>query len=75
MIDLDSKYLLVVTDDILEDSDQALAAIGEPDNSFRKMIDVSAEYRAANLTPIVVYDFKTQTMLCIVKELYGKKLH
>ena len=69
------KYYLVVPEEYLEDGAKLMEEEGIQDNAFRKMIDVSREYKQANLTPVVVYDFNSQSMICIVKELYGKKLH
>ena len=70
-----NKSYVVIPEHILFESAEALFLVGEPDNSFQRMIDVSAEYREANLTPIVVYDKETNSMYCIVKELIGAKLH
>jgi len=69
------KYYLIVPQEYLEDGAKLMREEGEEENAFQKMIDVSKEYKQANLTPIVVYDFNTRSMICIVKELYGKKLH
>jgi len=69
------KYYMVVPEEYLEDGAALLDQEGSPNNAFRKMIDVSMEYREANLTPVVLYDFRTQSLICIVKELIGKKLH
>lgn len=74
-MEYDPSVYVVVTEDILRESCEQLTLEGEPNNSFRKMLDVSDEYKAANLTPIVLYDLRSNSMYCIVKELVGKKLH
>lgn len=47
----------------------------EEQNTFRKMIGISQEYIAANLTPTVLYDMVDHSLLCIVEELQGATLH
>jgi len=74
MEDLEKNYLFI-PEEYLEDGAALLESEGEYDNSFRKMLNAAKDYRAANLTPIILYDFGSNSMVCIVKELYGKKLH
>jgi hypothetical protein len=70
-----SKNLLIVHENALKKSSQIMIEYGEEDNSFKRMLDVCDEYRAADLTPIVIFNLESGDMFCIVKELYGKKLH
>ena len=72
--ELDRLYM-VIPQNILEESATCLEQEGETDSSFHKMLDVINEYKAANLTPVVLYDVRGNSMCCIVKELAGKKLH
>ena len=66
---------VVVSEEILEKAAKVMLDEGENNSSFQRMIDVSTEYKAANLTPVVLYNVNTKSFFCIVKELYGKKLH
>ena len=66
---------IIIPEDILEESASQMASEGKLDNSFQKMVDVIYEYKAANLTPIVLYNIHNNSMYCIVKELLGKNLH
>ena len=70
-----TKNLVVVTEDMLKKSSAVMHEFGEEDNSFERMLSVCDEYRAADLTPIVIFNLETGDMFCVVKELYGKKLH
>lgn len=69
------KMCIVVPYDYLVDGVSLMEQEGEYDSAFRKMLDVSDEYIAANLTPIVIYDLSNNSLFCIVKELIGKKLN
>lgn len=76
MEEIKSKYYIVVPYDTLQEAASMMTEEdGTSDNSFQKMLDVSDEYIAANLTPIVLYDLRNKELYCIVKEYYGKKLH
>lgn len=44
-------------------------------SSFQRMLATSEEYRAANLTPMFLYDYDKMLLYCFCKETYGKKLH
>jgi len=69
------KMCMVIPQDYLEEAVVLMEAEGEYDSAFKKMLDVSNEYIAANLTPIVIYDLSNHSLFCIVKELIGKKLN
>ena len=69
-----SAYI-VVPFDVIEESVAQMEEEGEFDSSFRKMLDVANEYKAAELTPIILYNIEENSLYCIVKELVGKKLH
>lgn len=69
------KQYIVVPYRTLKEAAQLMEEIGEEQNSFVRMLDASDQYIAADLTPVVLYDMENHTMICIVKELYGKKLH
>lgn len=76
MEEIKSKYYIVVPYDTLKEAAEIMVnEDGESNNSFQKMLDVSNEYIAAELTPIVLYDLRNRELYCIVKEYYGKKLH
>ena len=66
---------IIIPEDVLFESAAQMADEGEPESSFQQMVDVVIEYKAANLTPIVLYNVHDRSMYCIVKELIGKKLH
>jgi len=66
---------VIIPEDILLESAAQMASEGNPENSFQKMVDVIYEYKAANLTPIVLYNIHDNSMYCVVKELLGKNLH
>lgn len=44
-------------------------------SSFEKILATSQEYRAANLTPMFLYDHEKMLLYCFCRETYGKKLH
>lgn len=48
---------------------------GSSDNTFRKMIGISHEYIAANLTPTILYDLEDHSLICVVEELQKATLH
>lgn len=75
-MDKDSLTAYVVVPlDVIEESVKEMEKEGEFDSSFRKMLDVANEYKAAELTPVILYNIEENSLYCIVKELVGKKLH
>ena len=72
--DQETDYIYV-PDEYIEQVAAFMEEEGEFNSSFHKMLQVSKEYRDAELTPYVVYDLKKRALICLVKELYGKKLH
>jgi len=73
-LDLDNQYIHV-PEEYLEQGVEIMEREGDFDSSFHKMVQICKEYREAELTPLVVYDLTNGNLLCVVKELYGKKLH
>lgn len=75
VIDYLEENFVIIPESVLKRSAKALEEIGEPENNFRNMLNIAEEYKKAELTPVIAYNFDTGMMICIVKELYGKKLH
>lgn len=65
----------IMSEQMLREASAYMEMLGEETSSFKKMVDCIDQYREANLTPIVLYNHRENTFYCIVKELYGKKLH
>ena len=75
MVDGVKRGYVIIPEDILFESANQMAEEGEINSSFQKMVDAVNEYKAADLTPIVLYNIYDNSMYCVVKELLGKKLH
>ena len=73
--DLEAGLYVPVSEEYLIQGAEIMEKEGVANSAFHKMLDVSNEYKAANLTPFVVYDCGANALICLVKELYGKKLH
>lgn len=72
------KTYTLIPEEALEEAAELMEKdpeFADQDNSFRKMLKTAQEYRAANLTPIIVYDFERGNLYCIVKELQGVTIH
>jgi hypothetical protein len=47
----------------------------DDDSSFGRLLKVSDEYKAANMTPVFILDKDNMTIYCAARETLGKKLH
>lgn len=45
------------------------------ESGIRDVLSAADEYRAANLTPIFIFDQHNMDVLVVCKETFGKRLH
>jgi len=67
-------------DGFVEISEKIIVAAWEAldrdeESSFGRLLQVSDEYKAANMTPVFILDQINQTIYCTAKETFGKKLN
>ena len=73
---LQDGFYVIVSEEMLKKSAEYIEQEdGNYNSAFHKMIQTSQEYKDAGLTPFVVYEYDSGNLVCLVKELYGKKLH
>jgi hypothetical protein len=48
---------------------------GDPNNNFKQILDASAKFKEAGMTPVYLYDTQKMHISLIALETYGKKLH
>lgn len=65
--------LVEVAEDVIVAAWEALDQ--DDDSSFGRLLKVSDEYKAANMTPIFILDKTNMTIYCAAQETLGKKLH
>jgi|APCry1669192010_1035390.scaffolds.fasta_scaffold00377_3 hypothetical protein len=68
-----SQNLIIVPENIVMDAWNAVD--NEEDSGFKKVLDASAAYKDAGMTPIFIFDTKNGDIYCCAKETFGKKLH
>lgn len=71
----EGKYYLLVPEEVLRESAAVMAEAGEANNTYQRMLESVQIYKEAELTPVVLYDVHTSSLICIVKELQNKLLH
>ena len=55
--------------------DAADAIKDDSNNSFARLLETASEFKAAGLTPIFMLNTDYKTLIVVIKETFGKKLH
>jgi hypothetical protein len=74
-VDLPPCSIIQIPEKIIEQSAIDLATNEDENNIFLKILQAGAEYKAAGMTPIYLYDISTMHIKLITAETFGRKLH
>lgn len=71
----DSYYKVIPEEMVVNANKMSIDIGGDITNSFGKLLEVAAEYKKAEMTPVFLYDNQLNLLYCVAKETFKKILH
>lgn len=69
------SYYKIVSKKIMIEANKTSCEMGEPDNSFGRLLKVAEEFKEAGATPIFLLDTERMDLFVVCEETFKKKLH
>ena len=69
------ENLKIIDENFIKESADTMIRFGELNNAFSDLLKASFVFRTAGMTPMFLFNESENTLRCVAKETFLKKLH